>query len=157
MPKKIVDKSEGQKAAEANVESFRDERGPFVVAAQETRMAMVFTDTKEPGHPIIFANDAFLSLTGYAREEVLGQDFNFLMQRGADAAALAKIESEFKRHSEGGAEIQYRARMAVFSGPSSSLARFAMRTKTSFSISPPSSMSRDTRRSRPNPRCSLTS
>ncbi|MDZ5697890.1 HWE histidine kinase domain-containing protein [Chelativorans sp. M5D2P16] len=108
MAKKIVDKSEGQKAAEANVESFRHELGPFVVAADQTRMAMVFTDAKGPGHPIIFANDAFLALTGYDREEVLGQDFNFLMERGADAAALAKIESEFKAHAEGGAEIQYR-------------------------------------------------
>ena len=63
MPK-ITDKSEGQKAAEADVESFRDELGPFVVAAEETRMAMVFTDAREPGHPIIFANDAFLALTG---------------------------------------------------------------------------------------------
>jgi PAS domain S-box-containing protein len=107
MPK-ITDKSEGQKAAEADVESFRHDLGPFVVAAEETRMAMVFTDAKEPGHPIIFANDAFLSLTGYARDEVLGQNFNFLVERGADAAALAKIESEFKGHSEGGAEIQYR-------------------------------------------------
>lgn len=108
MPKKIVDKSEGQKAAEADVESVRDQLGPFVVAAEETRMAMVFTDTKEPGHPIIFANDAFLALTGYARDEVLGQDFNFFMERGADAAAQAKIASEFKGDSEGGAEIQYR-------------------------------------------------
>jgi PAS domain S-box-containing protein len=107
MPK-IADKSEAQKAAEADVESFRDDLGPFVVAAEETRMAMVFTDAKEPGHPIIFANDAFLSLTGYAKDEVLGQDFNFLVERGADAEALAKIESEFKGHSEGGAEIQYR-------------------------------------------------
>jgi hypothetical protein len=38
---------------------------------------------------------------------VLGQDFNFLVQRGADAAALAKIE-RVKGHSVGGTEIQYR-------------------------------------------------
>lgn len=107
MPK-VTHKSDGQKAAEADVQSFREDLGPFVVAAETTRMAMVFTDAKEPGHPIIFANDAFLSLTGYARNEVLGQDFNFLMEQGTDAQALAKIESEFKGHSEGGAEIQYR-------------------------------------------------
>ncbi|MHA6732133.1 HWE histidine kinase domain-containing protein [Devosia sp. A369] len=122
MPK-ITNKSKGQKAAEADVESFRDDLGPFVVAAEETRMAMAFTDAKEPGHPIIFANDAFLALTGYTRDEVLGQDFSFLVERGADAAALTKIESEFKGHSEGGAEIQYRRKdgsafwAAVFISP----------------------------------------
>ena len=58
----ITSKSEEQKAAEGEVESFQEDLGPFVVAAETTRMAMVFTDAKEPGHPIIFANDAFLSL-----------------------------------------------------------------------------------------------
>ena len=54
------DKSGEQKAAEAEVESFRKDLGPFVVAAEMTRMAVVFTDVKEPGNPIIFANDSFL-------------------------------------------------------------------------------------------------
>ena len=39
----ITNKSEEQKAAEAEVESFRKDLGPFVVAAETTRMAMVFT------------------------------------------------------------------------------------------------------------------
>ncbi len=61
----MPDKSEQQKDAEAEVEGFQHDLGPFVVAAETTRMAMVFTDAKEPGNPIIFANDAFLALTGY--------------------------------------------------------------------------------------------
>ncbi len=62
-------KSGEQKAAEANVEEFSNDLGPFVVAAETTRMAMVFTDAKVSGNPIIFANDSFLELTGYEREE----------------------------------------------------------------------------------------
>jgi PAS domain S-box-containing protein len=104
----LPDKSEEQKDAEANVQSFKNELGPFVVAADTTRMAMVFADAKQPGNPIIFANDSFLSLTGYAREEVLGQSFNFIMAHAADAEALAKIESEFLGTSQGGSEIRYR-------------------------------------------------
>lgn len=107
MPK-ITNKSEKQKEAEGAVESFKKELGPFVAAAETTRMAMVFTDAKEPDHSIIFANDSFLALTGYAREEVLGQSFNFLMAHGADAEALAQIEAEFQGSSGGGAEIRYR-------------------------------------------------
>ena len=41
------DKSTEQKVAESEVESFRKDLGPFVVAAETTRMAMVFTDAKE--------------------------------------------------------------------------------------------------------------
>jgi PAS domain-containing protein len=76
-------KSGEQKGAEAEVESFRKNLGPFVVAAETTRMAMVFTDANASDNPVIFANDSFLSLTGYDREEVLGQSLNFLMARGA--------------------------------------------------------------------------
>ena len=104
----IIMKSAEQKIAEGEVESFRKARGPFVVAADTTRMAMVFTDAKVPDNPIIFANDSFLTLTGYDREEVLGQSFNFLMARGADPVALAQIEAEFEGSADGSAEISYR-------------------------------------------------
>ena len=70
-------KSKEQRAAESEVESFRKHLGPFVVAAETTRMAMVFADAREANHPLIFANDSFLSLAGYGREEVLGQSFEF--------------------------------------------------------------------------------
>jgi PAS domain S-box-containing protein len=104
----IASKSEEQKVAESEVDSFRKDLGPFVVAAETTRMAMVFTDAREPGHPIIFANDAFLSLTGYDREEVLGHSFNFLMARGADPKALAQVEAAFDDSPGDGSEIRYR-------------------------------------------------
>jgi len=104
----ITKKSEEQEAAEAEVERFRKNLGPFVVAAETTRMAMVFADATEPHNPLIFANDAFLSLTGYDREEVLGKSFNFLMAHGADAEALARIKNAFEGTSNGGAEVLYR-------------------------------------------------
>ena len=110
----MTNRSTEQEAAEAEVQSFREELGPFVVAAEETRMPMVFTDAREPGNPIIFANDSFLRLTKYSRDEILGQSFNFLMARGTDKAALTRIEGEFKgdshddEDSHGGSEIRYR-------------------------------------------------
>jgi PAS domain S-box-containing protein len=119
----ITKKSDQQKSAEAEVESFRKDLGPFVVAAETTRMAMVFTDATKPDNPIIFANDSFLSLTGYDREEVLGKSFNFLMAHGADAEALTQIEVQFEGSSSSGAEVLYRRKdggefwAAVFISP----------------------------------------
>ncbi len=104
----IEKKSDEQKDAEAEVESFHDDLGPFVVAAETTRMAMVFTDAKEPDNPIIFVNDAFLHLTGYSREEVLAQSFNFFMAEGADDEALELIQAEFEGNSDDGKEVLYR-------------------------------------------------
>ena len=101
----IAKKSEGQKAAEAEVESFRKDLGPFVVAAETTRMPMAFTDAREPGNSIIFANDSFLTLTGYDRVEVLGKGINFLMPDRADSKTQAKIEAAFAENSEGYVEI----------------------------------------------------
>ena len=104
----IVDKSDEQEAAEAEVEAFKEERGPFVVAAETTRMAMVFTDAREPDNPIIFANDSFLSLTGYDREEVLSHTFESMMARGCAPEVLAHLAVAFEGGSDDDLEIYYR-------------------------------------------------
>ena len=88
-------KDQEQKAAEANVEAFSEDLGPFVVAAQTTRMPMVFTDAKKPDNPIIYANDSFLKLTGYDRDELLAQSFNFLLADPTDRHALDAVATAF--------------------------------------------------------------
>jgi PAS domain S-box-containing protein len=100
-------KDPGQKATEAEVKHFKENLGPFVVAAESTRMPMVFTDAKKPDNPIIFANDAFLELTGYDRDEVLAQSFNFLLASGTDKDAVRQVKAAFAKHSEDSLEIHY--------------------------------------------------
>jgi PAS domain S-box-containing protein len=100
-------KDQEQRSAEAEVESFKEERGPFVVAAETTRMPMVFTNAKEPDHPIIYANDAFLKLTGYDRDELLAQSFSFLLADPADRHAMEQVEVAFAG-KEDCADIRYR-------------------------------------------------
>jgi PAS domain S-box-containing protein len=100
-------KDQEQKAAEADVEHFKDDLGPFVVAADTTRMPMVFTDAKKPDNPIIYANDAFLKLTGYDRDELLAQSFNFLLADPTDGRVLDEIAAAFAG-KEDCADIRYR-------------------------------------------------
>ncbi|MCA1660884.1 MAG: PAS domain-containing protein [Novosphingobium sp.] len=99
-------KDQDQKAAEAEVEEFKEELGPFVVAADTTRMPMVFTDAR-PDNPIIYANESFLKLTGYDRDEVLAQRFNFLLAEETDRNDLAEIAAAFAGKSDD-PEIRYR-------------------------------------------------
>lgn len=104
----IAPKSPEQTAAEAGIDGFRQDRGPFVVAAERTRMAMVFTDADAPGNPLVFANEAFLKLTGYSLEDVLGQRFGFLLSRGDNQTANQRIEAAFAGESGGHFEMHDR-------------------------------------------------
>jgi len=104
----VSNKSKEQQVAEADVESHRKDLGPFVVAAETTRMAMAFTDAKEPDNPIVFANDSFLSLTGFNRTEILGRSFNSLLARGADPDATARVSAACKGSPDTDPEVHYR-------------------------------------------------
>ncbi len=100
-------KDSEQKAAEAEVEDFEEDLGPFVIAANTTRMPMVFTNAKEPDHPIIYVNDAFLKLTCYDRDEILAQPFNFLLADASDQRVVDEIAAAFAGKDDD-AEVRYR-------------------------------------------------
>ncbi|KAJ1685455.1 hypothetical protein LUZ63_016845 [Rhynchospora breviuscula] len=53
--------------------------------------SFVLSDPHLPGMPIVYASDAFLSLTGYSRCEVLGRNSKFLNGPGTCSKALQEI------------------------------------------------------------------
>lgn len=78
-----TDRALGQIAAEAEIARFQAALGPFVVAAEKTRMPMIFTDARAPEGLMVFANDSFLALTGYDRHEVIGRSLTSMMVKRA--------------------------------------------------------------------------
>ena len=56
----------------------------FFAAVETTRMPMTVTDPRQPDCPIIFANRAFLEMTGYSREEIIGRNCRFLQGPDTD-------------------------------------------------------------------------
>jgi PAS domain S-box-containing protein len=64
---------------------------PFAAAIRGTRMPMLITDPRQDDNPIVFVNDAFLLLTGYERDEVLGRNCRFLQGPDTDPAALTRL------------------------------------------------------------------
>lgn len=95
-----------QEFAEREVRRFHDALGPFVVAAETTRMPMLFTNAEAPGQPIIFANDSFIALMGYDREELLGEDFDFFFAEPGTADAQERIDAAIQ--DEAGTPVQCR-------------------------------------------------
>jgi two-component system sensor kinase FixL len=99
-----------QRVAEHEVDKFRQALGPFVVAAEATRMAMAFTNANAAGNPLVFANDSFLALTGYTSAEVVGQSFDFLMSEMTDAGDIARISAQFEHEATETIEVECRRR-----------------------------------------------
>jgi PAS domain S-box-containing protein len=56
-------------------------------------MPMIVTDPALPDNPVVFANDAFCRLTGYARAEIVGRNCRFLQGPGTDPQAIARIRA----------------------------------------------------------------
>jgi PAS domain S-box-containing protein len=73
---------------------------PFSAAIRSSRMAMILTNPKLADNPIIYVNDAFLKLTGYAREEVVGRNCRFLQGNKTDQRSIQKVSAAVKKSED---------------------------------------------------------
>ncbi|XYD11842.1 PAS domain-containing protein (plasmid) [Methylobacterium sp. NMS12] len=79
---------------------MRRHAGPFVAALERTRQPMVVTDPRLPDNPIVFANQAFLALTGYEAAEILGRNCRFLQGPETDPGAVASVRAAVAERRE---------------------------------------------------------
>ena len=77
----------------------------FFAAVATTRMPMIVTDPRQPDNPIVFANPAFLALTGYASQEVVGRNCRFLQGPETDRETVAEIRRAVAARQEIATEI----------------------------------------------------
>lgn len=101
--------------AERHMEAVRQQGGMFVEAVRVTRMPMLVTDATLPGNPIIFVNRAFTELSGYAEQELLGQDPHFMNGADTDPASIRQYAAAIEDSRDETLEIlQYRKGGAPF-------------------------------------------
>jgi PAS domain S-box-containing protein len=77
---------------------FDDQNNIFFAAVEMTRMPMVVTDPRQDDNPIVFVNGAFLDLTGYTMDEVLGRNCRFLQGPDTDKATIKELRTALAEH-----------------------------------------------------------
>ncbi len=77
----------------------------FFAAVQTTRMPMIVTDPRQPDNPIIFVNRAFLEMTGYGRDELIGNNCRFLQGPDTDRETVRNVREAIATHDEVAVEI----------------------------------------------------
>lgn len=72
---------------------------PFVTAVESSAVPIVISDPFEPDTPLVFVNDAFLRLTGYSEDEVLGRNCRFLQGPDTDPQDRAAVRQALKEEA----------------------------------------------------------
>ena len=75
-------------------EAGLQERGNvFFAAVEMTRMPMVVTDPRQPDDPIVFVNRAFLDLTLYAEQDLIGRNCRLLQGKDTNPETVAEVRA----------------------------------------------------------------
>ena len=105
----MTDEKERQvlRAFDDSPQRFRDSRNShrfagasgvlFEQAMGQTRMAICLSDPNRPDSPIVFANRAFIELTGYDEDDIVGRNCRFLQGPDTDPKAVAKIRTALEQ------------------------------------------------------------
>jgi PAS domain S-box-containing protein len=75
-------------------------------ALDQADIALTITDATESGKPLIYVNDAFLRMTGYTRDEVIGSNARFLRGPDTDPERAAAIEQAVENGEQATVDIR---------------------------------------------------
>lgn len=77
----------------------------FFAAVTTTRMPMIVSDPNQPDNPIVFANPAFMKMTGYERHELVGHNCRLLQGPETDLDMVAQVRDAIANHQEIAVEL----------------------------------------------------
>ena len=77
----------------------------FYAAVAATRMPMTVTDPRQPDNPIVFANPAFLAMTGYEEADVIGHNCRFLNGPETDRDSLDEVRRAVENREDMAVEL----------------------------------------------------
>ena len=72
-----------------------------------SKVAAVVSDPRQPDNPIVACNEAFMQLTGYPKEEILGRNCRFLRgERTVTCTAIRTRPRDAARRAERDGALQ---------------------------------------------------
>ena len=87
----------------------------FFAAVKTTRMPMIVTDPNRPDNPIVFANPAFINMTGYSWDDLIGRNCRLLQGADTDPDTIAEVRRAIEQRRETSVEIlNYKKNGAAF-------------------------------------------
>ena len=87
----------------SEVEDHKDDI--FFAAIELTRMPMLVTDPRQEDNPIVFANRAFVMMSGYSLDELLGRNCRFLQGPATDKDTVSAVREAIAQKEEIALEI----------------------------------------------------
>ena len=66
------------------------------------------SDAQQDDYPLVYVNPAFEALTGYAAEEILGQNCRFMSAEPPDSHVLQNLRNTIRKHEAGGFTLRNR-------------------------------------------------
>jgi PAS domain S-box-containing protein len=63
----------------------------LIKALASTGSPITITDAQAEDNPIVYCNDAFLTLSGYSRKEIIGKNCRFMQGEGTDRREVSKL------------------------------------------------------------------
>ena len=92
-----------------------DSNSIFFAAVKTTRMPMIVTDPNLPDNPIVFANPAFMNMTGYGGDELIGKNCRLLQGPDTDPDTISELRRSIAQQRETAVEIlNYKKNGAAF-------------------------------------------
>ncbi len=99
----------------ANPDMGDDSNSIFFAAVKTTRMPMIVTNPNLPDNPIVFANPAFMNMTGYSAEELVGVNCRILQGAETDPDTVSEVRRAIEQRRETSVEIlNYKKNGAAF-------------------------------------------
>jgi PAS domain S-box-containing protein len=98
-----------------NTDMGDESNGIFFAAVSTTRMPMIVTDPNRPDNPIVFANPAFINMTGYGWDELIGHNCRLLQGPDTDRDTIMEVRRAVAQRRETSVEVlNYKKNGAAF-------------------------------------------